>query len=104
MDLEQAFLADVVANPHDPTPWFVFADHFAAPPPRELYPSGRMMGSRARRIAEWISAAAGSCKEVVTPRYDSARGGIGPPIGGAMFPPVGRCGSMRGASPRAAVA
>jgi uncharacterized protein (TIGR02996 family) len=26
MDLEQGFLDDVVAHPHDPTPWLVFAD------------------------------------------------------------------------------
>jgi uncharacterized protein (TIGR02996 family) len=26
MDLEQAFLADMVAHPHDATPWLVFAD------------------------------------------------------------------------------
>jgi uncharacterized protein (TIGR02996 family) len=26
MDLEHAFLQDIVAHPHDPTPWLVFAD------------------------------------------------------------------------------
>jgi len=29
MDLEQAFLDDTVAHPHDPTPWLVFADWLA---------------------------------------------------------------------------